>query len=68
MHATPIRTRVMAPLGDVLHRGIVVQPREEDLLSDSMVCVEFTPPIPIEPAGNIIYITCPTKGVTFGWF
>jgi hypothetical protein len=68
MHAIPLRTRVMAPLGDVLHRGIVVQARDEDALSDGMVCVEFTPPIPIEPAGSIIYITCPTKDVTLGWF
>jgi hypothetical protein len=33
-----------------------------------MVCVECMPPIPIEPVGSIIYITCPTKDVTLGWF
>lgn len=27
--ASPINTRVMAPLGDVLHRGIIVEPQPD---------------------------------------
>jgi hypothetical protein len=68
MQAIPINTRVMAPLGDVLHRGVVVQPQEGDALDNGIVRVEFTPPVPIEPSGSIIYITCPAKDVTPGWF
>jgi hypothetical protein len=56
--AIPTSTRVMAPLGNVLHRGIVVEPRE-NTQGAGMVCVEFTPPVTIEPTGSIFYITCP---------
>jgi hypothetical protein len=65
--AIPVSTRVMAPLRDVLHRGIVVEPREGSH-GAGMVCVQFTPPVIIEPASSIIYITCPTRDVTVGWF
>jgi hypothetical protein len=64
----PISTRVMAPLGDVLHRGIVVEPLEDHPKGDEMICIEFTPPVTIEPSGSIDYITCPAGYVTLGWF
>jgi hypothetical protein len=64
----PINTRVMAPLGDVLHRGIVVNPTEDQSLGKGMIRVKFTPPVPIEPSGSIDYMTCPASNVTLGWF
>jgi hypothetical protein len=63
----PIDTRVMAPLGDVLHRGIVVAPKEP--LAAGMVCVAFTPPVTMaEPYSSIDFITGPAKRLTLGWF
>jgi hypothetical protein len=38
----PLNTRVMAPLGDVLHRGVVVQPAADQALEEGMVCIAFT--------------------------
>ena len=35
----------MAPLGDVLHRGIVTKPPGDHPLDEGMICVEFTPPV-----------------------
>jgi hypothetical protein len=58
----------MAPLGDVLYRGIVVEPEEGNALGEGMVRVQFTPPIAIEPSGTIDYITCPAIDVTMGWW
>jgi hypothetical protein len=57
----------MAPLRDVLHRGIVVKPAE-DSFGKGMIRVKFTPPVPIEPSGSIDYMTCPASNVTVGWF
>ena len=63
----PINTRVMAPLGDVLHRGIVAE--ADHPLGEGMVCVEFTPRVKtVRPRGSIDYITCPASSVTIGWF
>ncbi len=41
----PINAHVMAPLGDVLHRGVVVEPRPDHPQGEGMVCVELTPPV-----------------------
>jgi hypothetical protein len=65
----PINTRVMAPLGDVLHRGIVAEPPADHLGGEGMVCVRFTPPVTtVKPYDSIDYITCPANRVTPGWF
>ena len=64
----PVNTQVMAPLGDVLYRGIVVEPEDGHSQGKGMVRIQFTPPIAIEPSGSIDYITCPVKDVTPGWF
>jgi hypothetical protein len=65
----PINTRVMAPLGDVLHRGVVVQPRSDQPLAKGMVCIAFTPPVTtIAPYSSIDFVTCPASRVTLGWF
>ena len=42
--AIPLSTHVMAPLGDVLYRGIVVEPRGGVAPGQGMICVAFTPP------------------------
>jgi hypothetical protein len=64
----PVDTEVMAPLGDVLYRGVVVEAENDHPLGDGMVCVKFVPPIAIEPSGVISFITCPVSDVTPGWF
>jgi hypothetical protein len=65
----PMNTRVMAPLGDVLHRGIVAAPRADHPLSEGMICVAFTLPVTtMKPYASIDYITCPANRVTPGWF
>ena len=37
--------RVMAPLADRMHKGIVVEPPDDHSQRDGMVCVKFTPPV-----------------------
>jgi hypothetical protein len=65
----PMNTRVMAPLGDVLHRGIIAEPQADHPQDEGMICVEFTPPVKtVKPYGSIDYITCPADRVTPGWF
>jgi hypothetical protein len=67
--ALPIDARVMAPLGDVLYRGIIVEPRADHPRGEGMVCVKFMPPVTAEkPYDSIDYITCPVDRVTPGWF
>jgi hypothetical protein len=64
-----INTYVMAPIGDVLHRGIIAEPRADRSLGEGMVCVEFTPLVKVmKPYKDIEYITCPASNVTVGWF
>jgi len=59
----------MAPLGDVLYRGIIVEPRADHPLVKGIVCVQFTPPVKtMKPFESIDYITCPASRVTLGWF
>jgi hypothetical protein len=63
----PINAPVMAPLGDVVHPGVVVEPEGEP--QPGMVRVKLTPPvITMEPFNSIDYITCPADRVTLGWF
>ena len=65
----PVNTRVMAPLGDVLHRGVIAQPRANQRGGEGMICVKFTPPVKtMKPYDSIDYITCPADRVTLGWF
>jgi hypothetical protein len=65
----PVSTRVMAPLGDVLHRGIVAKPPGDHPLDEGMICVEFTPPVKtMKPYSSIDRVTCPATSVTLGWF
>jgi hypothetical protein len=61
--------RVMAPLGDVLYPGIVVEPRKNEPVGEGMICVELTPPVKVAPPYDFIHrITCPMNRVTIGWF
>jgi hypothetical protein len=65
----PIDTRVMAPLRDVLHRGLVVAPAADQPLEDGMIYIAFTPPVTmVEPYSSIDFIICPISRVTLGWF
>jgi hypothetical protein len=65
----PVGVRVMAPLGDVLHRGAIVESPVHHLQSEGLVCVKFTPSVKTaEPFTSIDYITCPVNRVTAGWF
>jgi hypothetical protein len=64
-----IDTRVMAPVGDVLHRGVIAKPRPGQSLDEGTVFVRFTPPVPAaEPFNAIDFVTCPVSRVTLGWF
>jgi hypothetical protein len=63
----PIGARVMAPLGDVLYRGVVVEPPTKSL-GESMVCVEFVPPVAMmKPFDSVTHTTCPASRLTRGW-
>ena len=65
----PLDTHVMAPLGDVLCRGIVVAPRGGLAPGAGTICAEFTPPVKAEkPFDSIDYVVCPASRVTLGWF
>jgi hypothetical protein len=65
----PINTQVMAPLGDVLHRGVVVEAPGDQPLAEGMICIAFTPPVTTkEPYSSIEFITCPVSRLTLGWF
>jgi hypothetical protein len=63
----PINTRVMAPLGDILHPGVVVEPDGE--AQPGMVRVKLTPPVmAASPFRSFDFVTCPADRVTLGWF
>ena len=65
----PVGVRVMAPVGDVLHRGVIAESPADHPQGKDMVCVKFTPPVKTaEPFTSIDYITCPVNRVTAGWF
>lgn len=60
--------KVMAPIGDVLYPGIVVQPPDRCPLDNGMVCVRLTPPLQTKgPLTSIDFVTCPVDRVTLGW-
>lgn len=40
--------RVMAPLGDQMHRGIIVEPPADRSRRNGTICVKFTPPVRTE--------------------
>jgi hypothetical protein len=64
----PRNTRVMAPLGDVLHRGVVVEAPADQPLAEGMIYIAFTPPVTtMAPYSSIDFITCPASRVTLGW-
>jgi hypothetical protein len=64
-----IGVRVMAPVGDVLHRGVIAEPPADHPQGEGMVCVKFTPPVKTAaPFTSIDCITCPVNRVTAGWF
>jgi hypothetical protein len=65
----PVNTRIMAPLGDVLYRGIIAELPAAEPRKDAMICVKFTPPVKtMKPYDSIDYIICPIDRVTLGWF
>ena len=65
----PLDTHVMAPLGDVLHRGIVVAQRSGLAPGAGMIRVEFAPPVQAEKQlDSIDCVVCPASRVTLGWF
>jgi hypothetical protein len=69
IEALPINTRVMAPLGDVLYRGIIVEPPADHPPAEGMVWIKFTPPVTAEkPYDSIDTIVYPADRVTPGWF
>ena len=40
-----VGVRVMAPVGDVLHRGVIAESPANHPQGEGMVCVKFTPPV-----------------------
>jgi hypothetical protein len=64
----PPNRPVMAPLGDVLHRGVVVATPSDQSLAEGMIYIAFTPPVTTRaPYSSIDFITCPASRVTLGW-
>ena len=64
----PAGARVMAPVGDVLHTGVIAESPADHPQGEGMVCVKFIPPVKTaEPFASIDYITCPVDRVTAGW-
>jgi hypothetical protein len=61
-----INMPVMAPVDDVLYRGIVVEPEGEP--QPGIVRVKLTPPVAtMKPYTSIDYVICPMDRVTLGW-
>ena len=59
----------MVPLGDVLHKGVIAEPRADYPLSEGMICVELTPPVKtMNPYDSIDFITCAARSVVLGWW
>jgi hypothetical protein len=68
-NALVVGTEVMAPIGDVLHRGVISEPPVGQTLGEDFVFVRFTPPMAAAaPFISIEFITCPASRVTLGWF
>jgi hypothetical protein len=59
-----IKTRVLAPLGDAMHKGVIVKPpADHPCGTDNMVCVQFTPPVPDDRDSSIFfsYLSCDAR-------
>jgi hypothetical protein len=55
-----MNTCVMAPLGDVVHRGVVTKPQTDHPSGEGMICVKFTLPVKtMKLYDSIDCITCP---------
>ena len=64
-----VGAKVMAPIGEVLHRGVVVEPPADQHLTDGFVCVQFRPPVAAaEPFTAIESVICPLSRLAPGWF
>jgi hypothetical protein len=60
--------RVMAPLGEGMHRGIIVEPPEDHPRRSGTICVKFTPPVKVgEPFTEVTHLTCEADCVELGW-
>jgi hypothetical protein len=60
--------RVKAPLGDRMHRGVIVESPEDHPRRNGMIRVKFTPPIIAgEPYTEITHLTCEADCVEVGW-
>jgi hypothetical protein len=60
--------RVMAPLGDQMHRGIIVEPPADHPRREGMIYVEFTPPVKAMGSYTMVtHITCETDCIELGW-
>jgi hypothetical protein len=58
----------MAPPGDVLHRGIVVEPLADHPLDEDMIRNEFIPPVTtVLSCDSIAFVTFLLNRVTVGW-
>jgi hypothetical protein len=65
----PPNTHVMVPLGDVLHKGVITEPRADHPVGEGMICVELTPPVKtLKPYDSIDFITCAASSVMLGWW
>jgi hypothetical protein len=60
--------RVMGPLGDQRHRGVIVEPPEGRPRRGGMIRVEFTPAVRAgEPYTAIAHLTREADSVQLGW-
>jgi hypothetical protein len=65
LNGLPKDTRVTAPLGALLYRGIVMESQADRLLGEGMICIEPTPPVKtVPPFESIETIICPANRVT----
>ncbi len=58
----------MVPIGDVLHPGVIAEPRPHEPRGEGVVCVQLTPPMKAEPPfQSSDYVRCPADRITVGW-
>jgi hypothetical protein len=61
-------TRVVAPLGDQMHRGIIVEPPDDHPQRNCMIGAKFTPPVRAgKPNTAVTHITFEADCVALGW-
>jgi hypothetical protein len=59
--------RVMAPLGNQMHRGVIVEPPEGHRRRNGTICGRSTPPVSTaEPYTEVTHITCEADRVELG--